>query len=135
MYAKVMRELGIRKAIIAHGTDGLDEISICAPTFIWEVEGGKIDKYLFDPRSLGFEYRKREEIKGGDGIQNSEILKAILSGGEGAASDMVVLNSAFAIFCAGMADTLQEGVALARESILSGRAGDKLDRFLSYFAR
>ncbi len=135
IYAKVMRELGIRKAIIAHGTDGLDEISICAPTFIWEVEGGKIDKYLFDPRSLGFEYRKREEIKGGDGKQNGEMLKAILNGEEGAAYDMVVLNSAFAIYCAGMTDTLKEGVAIARESILSGRAGKKLDRFLSYFAR
>jgi anthranilate synthase/phosphoribosyltransferase len=135
VYAKVMRELAIRKAIIAHGTDGLDEISICAPTFIWEVEGGKIDKYLFDPRSLGFEYSKRDEIKGGDGEQNGKMLRSILNGDEGPAHDMVILNAAFALYCVGRAKSLKEGVDMAKQSIQSGQAKEKLDRFLEYFGK
>lgn len=133
VYAKVMRELGIKKAIVVHGTDGLDEVSICAPSFVWEIEGGKIEKYLFDPRSLGFEYRKREMIKGGDGAHNSRILTDILDGIEGPASETVWLNSAFALYCAGIAGTLKEGVERAKEAIRSGTARDKLSGFLHYF--
>lgn len=135
VYAKVMRELRIKKSIIVHGTDGLDEVSICAPTFIWEVEGGRIDKYLFDPRSLGFEYREREEIKGGDGVVNGRMLRDVLEGVQGAASDTVVLNSAFALYCAGIADNLKDGAQLAKDAISNGSAKEKLDRFLHYFRK
>jgi anthranilate phosphoribosyltransferase len=134
-YGKVMCELGIKRGIVVHGEDGLDEVSLAAPTSVWDISEGSMKTYTFDPHSLGFEYCSNDAIKGGDARHNAAILNAVISGNEGAPLDMVLLNSAFAIYCSGIASDLDEGLEKAKESIFSGKAAKKLESFISYFSR
>ncbi len=135
VYAKVMNLLGVKKGIVVHGTDGFDEVSISAPTVVWEIGEGKIVRYTFEPPSLGIGFGDVKEIKGGDADLNGRIMRRVLSGEESTALDMVLVNSAFAIYCSGLAEDLEGGLSLARESIRSGEAMIKLSAFLDYFRR
>jgi anthranilate phosphoribosyltransferase len=130
-YARVLAELGHRRSFVVHGSDGMDEVTLSAPTIVWDVQEGKVKRYLFDPRSAGFEYASSQEIKGGDAATNARILKGVLSGTPGPAREAVLVNAAFAIVAGGKAEELREGVALAARSIDSGAAMDRLHAFLA----
>jgi anthranilate synthase/phosphoribosyltransferase len=130
-YARVLAELGHRRSFVVHGSDGMDEVTLSAPTIVWDVQEGKVKRYLFDPRSAGFEYASSQEIKGGDAATNARILREVLSGAPGPAREAVLVNAAFAIVAGGKAEELREGVVLAARSIDSGAAMDRLHAFLA----
>ncbi|MGA7104887.1 MAG: bifunctional anthranilate synthase component II/anthranilate phosphoribosyltransferase [Candidatus Deferrimicrobiaceae bacterium] len=129
-YARVLAELGQRRSFVVHGTDGMDEVTLSAPTIVWDVQEGAVRRYLFDPRSVGFECASSQEIKGGDAATNARILKEVLSGKPGFTRDAVLLNAGFAIVAGGKAEDVREGIALAKRSIDSGVAMDRLRKFL-----
>ncbi|MDD3155155.1 MAG: anthranilate phosphoribosyltransferase [Victivallaceae bacterium] len=128
LYAGALRDLGIRRALIVHGNDGLDEISCCDCTRVTELNDGAQRSYnLYPELLLGTSY-DREEIAGGTPEENARITRAILDGtNQGAPRAIVLLNAAAACYVAGLAADLKAGVALAAESIDSGRAQRKLE--------
>ncbi len=129
-YARVLAELGQRRSFVVHGTDGMDEVTLSAPTIVWEIREGAVRRYLFDPRSAGFECASSQEIQGGDAATNARILKDVLSGKPGLTRDAVLVNAGFAIVAGGKAEDVREGIVLARRSIDSGAAMDRLRKFL-----
>jgi anthranilate phosphoribosyltransferase len=133
-YARVLLEMGMERAFVVYGTDGLDEVSLSAPTVVWDVKDGKVRRYLFDPRSIGFANVPLEALKGGDAARNAVLLREVLEGGKGARREAVVLNAAFAIVAGGKAESLEEGAEAARRSIDSGAAAAKLEAFLAVFS-
>jgi len=130
-YARVLAESGHKRALVVHGTDGLDEVSLSAPSIVWDVREGKVKRFLFDPRSAGFEYAPLGALKGGDAAANAGILANVLSGAPGPARQAVLLNAAFAVVAGGEAEDVREGVRAAVESIDSGAARGRLEAFLS----
>jgi anthranilate synthase/phosphoribosyltransferase len=134
-YARVLAELGHRRAFVVHGTDGMDEVTLAAPTIVWDVRSGSVKRYLFDPRSVGFEYASLQDLKGGDAEANAGILKGILGGAKGAGRQATLLNAGFAIVAGGKAEDVREGIEKAALSIDSGAALAKLEAFLSILGR
>lgn len=127
IYAEVFRELGMKRALIVHGHDGLDEITVTTTSRVSELKDGTITTYdLYPERYVGMTY-PAEELLGGNAIENAAILTGILDGKEqGARRAIVLLNSGAAIYTAGAADSIEDGVRLAAESIDSGAALEKL---------
>ncbi len=134
-YARVLAESGHRRAFVVHGTDGVDEVSLSAPSIVWDVQDGKVKRFLFDPRVAGFEYVPLAAIKGGDAAANAKILTDVLSGTAGPARQTVLLNAAFAIVAGGKAEDIRDGVRAAIRSIDSGAARDRLRAFLAVLGR
>ncbi|MCL2241920.1 MAG: anthranilate phosphoribosyltransferase [Chitinispirillia bacterium] len=124
--AQVLINMGSSKGFVVHGLDPIDEISICGRTRISEIKGSEISTYEITPDDLGFKKAKPEEILGRDPAYNAEIIKDILEGKKGVPRDVVVLNAAFALCAASVADNPKDGVAAAEKSIDSGAAMDKL---------
>lgn len=120
--ARVLGNLGIRHALVVHGLDGVDEISISAPTVISEMEDGYVQTYRVAPEDLGLSRAPREYIRGGTKEENARITEAILAGETGPRRDVVLLNAAAALLAADRVRSLREGVALAEQSIDSGAA-------------
>ena len=129
--ARVVLALGTEHALVVHSRDGLDEISVSAPTRVCEVRGGTISEYELTPESIGVDAHPIEEIAGGDPQENARIGRAILSGERGARADIVIVNAAAAIYVAGLAPTIRDGVSVARESIQSGQAMRKLESLIA----
>jgi len=129
--ARVLLALGSEHALVVHSRDGLDEISVSAPTRVCEVRNGKIWAYELDPESIGVTRHQIEEIAGGDPRENARIARAILSGEAGARSDIVAANAAAALYVAGVTPSIREGVAVAREAIRSGAAMRKLESLIA----
>lgn len=125
--ARVLANLGIRRAFVVHGHGGLDEISTTGETLVSEVRDGDVHSYRIDPTALGFRPPHPDELKGRDAKGNAEILLRVLDGEPGARRDIVVLNAAVALVAGGKAPDLETGVALAQESIDSGAARAKLE--------
>ena len=134
-YARVLAELGHRRAFVVHGTDGMDEVTLAAPTIVWDVRSGGVKRYLFDPRSVGFDYVPMQELKGGDAAANAAILKGILAGAKGPGRQAVLINAAFAIIAGGRAQDMHEGVEKAAKAIDSGSAMERLTSFLEILGR
>lgn len=127
--AGILLRLDAEHVMTVHADDGLDEISLTAPTTIYEAKAGMDEplEHRFDPASLGFARVQPEDLRGGSAQDNAEILINVLEGKTGPQRDIVVLNSAFALKVAGRADSLEHGVELAAQSIDEGAARDKLD--------
>jgi anthranilate phosphoribosyltransferase len=127
VFAEVFRELGMKRALIVHGHDGLDEITVTTTSRVSELKDDAITTYdLYPERYIGA-IGSPEDLTGGNAIENSAILTEILTGKEqGPKRSVVLLNSGAAIYTAGVADTLEDGVRLAAESIDSGAALEKL---------
>ncbi|MCH8089794.1 MAG: anthranilate phosphoribosyltransferase [Chloroflexi bacterium] len=123
----VLQGLGSERAMVVHGEDGLDEISIIARTHIWELRNGAIKDYWVSPEELGLEPAPLEALKGGSVEENTAIMVEILNGAPGPRREVVLANAAGGIVVGGKARDLREGVELARESIDEGRALDKLN--------
>lgn len=128
LYAAALRELGVKRAMVVHGHDGLDEISCCAETRVTELENGELKTYeLYPELMIGASY-DISEISGGTPDENAKIAMDVLSGSDRAAARaVVVLNAAAACKTAGIADDMRQAIALAEESIDSGKALEKLN--------
>ena len=114
--------LGRKPARVVHGMDGMDEISLCDETLIHEVKDGKILEYRVNPEQFGFARAFHNDIEGGDGEANAEILKQILKGElSGPKFDIVVLNAMFALYCADVVSSPAEAKPLILEAIRSGK--------------
>jgi anthranilate phosphoribosyltransferase len=130
MFATALQSLGTRRALVVHGHDCLDEITSTTTTRISELRDGNIRTYEFDPEEF-IELSSPEEIKGGDAQENAEILRGILDGSiTGGPKDIVLLNAAAAIIAGEKADDFSEGIELAKDSIESGKALEKLEKLV-----
>jgi len=125
--ARVLGNLGCRHALVVHGLDGVDEISISAPTVISEMEDGYVQTYRVAPEDLGLSRAPREYIRGGTKEENARITEAVLGGETGPRRDVVLLNAAAALLAADKVGSLREGVTLAEQAIDSGAALQKLN--------
>jgi anthranilate phosphoribosyltransferase len=128
--AHVLLALGAEHALVVHSRDGLDEISISAATHVCEVGFGAIRTYDISPEELGIQRQPMGTIAGGDAARNAAIARAILGGEKGPRADIVAANAGAALYVAGEAPTIRDGVALAREAIVSGRAREKLEQLI-----
>lgn len=128
--ARVLKNLGIKKAMVVHGHDGLDELSLTTSSTVCEVNHGYLNSFFLDPRQLGFEYCKPQELVGGCPQENAEIALRILNGEKGPKRDTVLLNSAVCLYMFYDNITLRECVKLAADIIDSGRAMEQLTRFI-----
>ena len=129
--ARVLAALGAEHALVVHSRDGLDEISVSAPTHVCEVRDGAVLSYFVTPESLGMQTHPIEALMGGDSRENASIARAVLGGEEGARHDIVAANAGAALYVAGLAPTIPEGVAQARDSMRSGRARAKLEELVA----
>lgn len=127
--AMALARLGGRSALVVSSEDGLDEISISAPTRIVELREGKVETFTVEPEELGVERAPLDEVGSGSPEENARITRAVLAGEEGANRSLVLVNAGAAIYAAGRAETLPDGVAAAAASIDSGSARQVLDRF------
>jgi anthranilate phosphoribosyltransferase len=118
--------------MVVFGRDGLDEISIGAPTYVCELKGGKTKTYEITPEQFGFKRSQKSEIVGGDKSENARITRQILGGQKGAKRDAVVLNAAAAVYVAGKCPSIKDAVSLVSDTIDSGRALSKLNEFIKY---
>jgi anthranilate phosphoribosyltransferase len=125
--AEALSMLGLRRALVVHGLDGLDEITITGPTRVAEVREGIVRTYEVTPEEFGFKWAPLADISGGDAPENAEIIRAVLRGKKSAHRDVVLLNCAAALVAAGRADHIAEAVPIATHSIDSGAATKKLD--------
>lgn len=128
--AQVLSNLGVKRAMVVHGEDGVDEVSICGKTKVCEVREGKLKSYTIDPEELGLSIAKPEDIKGGLAEENKEIALSILKGEKGAKRNMVLINSAVALYTALEDKTLKECVQIAADLIDSGKALAKMQEFV-----
>ena len=134
--AEALSELGAEKALVVHGTDGMDEITTTGPTIVSEVSDGKIKDYKLSPEDFGLALHSPDGLLGGDAHLNARILRDVLSGEErGAARDVTLMNAGAAIYVSGISTTLEEGVRLAEESIHSGAARNSLEDFIAVTRR
>jgi anthranilate phosphoribosyltransferase len=132
MFAEALKLLGGKRAFIVHGHDGLDEISVCAPTRVSELNDGVIRTYDISPELFFGKEAESEELLGGDPERNAEITRSILKGEKGPKRDVVLLNAAAALVAAGKAGELKEGIGLAEEAIDIGAAAAKLEALVDY---
>jgi anthranilate phosphoribosyltransferase len=122
---EVLLNLGLKRAMVVHGDDGLDEITTTTITSVCEVKDGEIKTYKLDPEKLGFKKATLEDIQGGDAKENAEIILKVLKGEKGAQRDIVILNAGAALYVANITDSLEEGIKKATELIDSGAAYSK----------
>ena len=132
MFAQALKLLGGQSAMVVHGHDGLDEISVCAPTRVSELKAGMVRTYDIDPEQYFGKLADPQEMAGGDAVQNAAIARDILSGKPVPRRDVVLINAGAALLSAGKANDLKAGIELAAEVIDEGRATEKLDGLISY---
>jgi len=118
--------------MVVHGLDGLDEISLSGPTKISRLKDGQVTTGLFEPLQLGMKGCSLDQIKGGSASENAGHLVNVLEGKKGARRDVALINAAAALMVAGRAKDFEEGLGSAAESVDSGRAKQKLERFLEF---
>ncbi|PCJ47732.1 MAG: anthranilate phosphoribosyltransferase [Moraxellaceae bacterium] len=129
--ADVLLRLGSRHVMVVHAADGLDEISIAAETFVAEVKNGEVSEYTITPEQFGLSRSPLSSIAA-DGVQDSlRILNTVLANEAGPAADIVALNAGAAIYVAGIADNLAQGIEMAQDAIGSGVAKDKLTELVN----
>lgn len=130
--AEALSMLGLRRALVVHGLDGLDEITITGTTRVAEARDGSVKTYEVEPEEFGLQRATLADISGGDAKENAAIIRAVLQGEKSARRDVVLLNSAAALVAAGRADHIRGAVPLAAQSIDSGAAAAKLDALVHF---
>lgn len=130
--AEALSMLGLRRALVVHGLDGLDEITVSGPTRVAEAREGLVRTYEVDPEEFGMKRALLTEIAGGDAAGNASIIRAILRGEKSPRRDVVLLNAAAALVAAGCVDHLREAVPIAALAIDSGAAAEKLAALVSF---
>jgi anthranilate phosphoribosyltransferase len=132
--AHALHALGLRRALVVHGRDGLDEITITGPTLVAELREGRVRSYEIAPEQFGLDRAPLSEISGGDVSANAAIVRAILAGEKSPRRDVVVLNAAAALVAAGRADDIQTAIPHAQKSLDSGAAADKMSQLVEFTA-
>ncbi|MCL2108221.1 MAG: anthranilate phosphoribosyltransferase [Oscillospiraceae bacterium] len=138
--AHVLSNLGVKNAMVVHGEDGLDEISLCAPTFICEVKDGWVRSYTITPEQFGFERCGKEDLQGGTAEENAAILRNVISPNTDNSANFstvhkrnaAVLNAAAAMFITGKYESIEAAVGVAQGIIDGGGAREKLDEFVKF---
>ena len=130
--AEALSMLGLRRALVVHGLDGLDEITITGPTRIAEVREGTVRTYEVTPEEFGMHRGTLDDISGGDAAANAAIIGEVLGGEKSARRDVVLLNAAAALVAGGRADHLADALPLASKSIDSGAADHKLRALVQF---
>ncbi len=130
--AQVLRNLGLKRALVVHGHDGLDEVTTTGITFVSEFTGQEIVDYDIDPQELGIRLAQEKDLKGGDIHTNVRIAKDILQGTEGPKRDIVVLNAACALYASEKVKNISAGISLAVKSIDGGSAKKKLEELIVF---
>ena len=125
--AQALGELGAERALVVHGSDGLDELTLCGTSSAALLEGGAVRALQIDPREHGLARVAPEALRGGDAAENAAITRAVLGGETGPRRDITLLNAAAALWAAGAVDGLDAGLAAARESLDTGAAREKLE--------
>ena len=130
--AEVLRQLGSERAMIVHGSDGMDELSVFAKNHVAELHEGKVREYTIDPAELGLAHTDRSAVNGGSPQENAARIRGVLAGQPGPARDIVVLNAAAALVVAGVAADVKAGVARVRTALDSGEAARKLEQLAAF---
>jgi anthranilate phosphoribosyltransferase len=130
--AAALRMLGLKRALVVHGNDGLDEITITGPTKVAEVRHAQVMLYKVTPEQFGLKRAHLEDITGGTVQENTQIIREILDGKKSARRDVVLLNAAAALVAAGRVPSMSEGVPLAAQSLDSGAAKKKLEALVEF---
>ncbi len=126
--AEVLMRLGVERAIVFHSEDGMDELSLSAPSHVIEIDGARRE-YELDVSDLGLNKAPLVEVRGGGPEENARIAREVLGGAKGPRRDVVLLNASAALRAAGIAEDWKDGLGIAAEAIDSGRAGDVLQRW------
>lgn len=132
MFAQALRLLGTRRALVVHGHDGLDEISVCAPTRVTELKDGAVRTYDLTPEQLLGRQAQREEIAGGEASVNAAITRSILNGEKGPKRDITVVNAAAALIAAGVAADFPQAIQVAEAALDEGKALEKLEALVRF---
>jgi anthranilate phosphoribosyltransferase len=130
--ALVLEHLGCRHALIVHGEDGLDEITISGKTFVCELKDDYISSYIVSPEDFGLPEASLDSLKGGNAKENAELLRSVLSGVPGPQQDVVLMNTAAVLMAGDKIRTFQQGASMAKEAIDSGRALQKLEQLVEF---
>lgn len=133
--AHVLALMGARHAIVVHGNDGLDEISVSAPTQVHEARNSDVRSYVIEPEQFGLARSEPGAVRGGNVEANVRMAKAVLSGEHGPARDVVLLNAGTALYVADLAESIQSGVQVAADMLDSGRAQAKVEQVASVSQR
>ncbi|MFZ1414762.1 MAG: anthranilate phosphoribosyltransferase [Defluviicoccus sp.] len=128
--ACVLANLGSERAWVVHGADGLDELTTTGPSFVAELDAGRVHTFEVTPEDAGLRRAAPDDLKGGDSVTNAAAMVQVLSGESGPLRDVTLFNAAAALIVAGRCDTLKDGVALAADSIDRGRARQALTRLV-----
>ena len=127
---RVLQDLGHERALVFYGEDGLDELTTTGPSRVFRLNDGAVSDYQLDPQKLGLNRSQPSDLKGGTPPENAAILRQVLEGEAGARRDVVLLNAAAAVLAAGRAEEWPAAMAVAQESLDSGRAGQVLHRLI-----
>jgi anthranilate phosphoribosyltransferase len=127
----VLRRRGAPRAMVVHGSDGLDELTLTGPSFIWELRDGEVERHEIHPLHLGLRTIVVDDLGVGAPEDNAAVVREILGGGGGPRRDVVTLNAAAGLVVAGLVDTVADGLELAAASIDDGHAATALERLIS----
>jgi len=131
IHVRVLQRLGSRRALVVYGKDGMDEVSLGAATMVGELKDGEVTEYEIHPEDFGLHMKSNRGLKVTDAQQSKEMVLEALSNVEGTPREIVVLNAGAALYAAGIANSIADGIARAREAIASGGARRKLDAFVA----
>jgi anthranilate phosphoribosyltransferase len=126
--ARVLDLMGAQHAMVVHGQDGLDEISVCAPTQIHEAQAGEVRSYVIEPEQFGLQRWATDAVRGGTVETNVRLARSVLDGDRGPARDVTLLNAGASLYVAGLAESLADGIARAGDELDSGRARAKVEQ-------
>lgn len=128
--AEVLKSLQVERALVVSGKDGLDELSTITETKVTELKDGIISTYIIKPEDFGFKRAKIDDIKGGDAVENAQIIKNLLKGEKGFKRDILLLNAAATLYVGKKVDSIKEGIKLSEELIDTRKAKAKLEEFI-----
>jgi anthranilate phosphoribosyltransferase len=128
----VLKKLGCKRALVVYGEDGLDEITITAPTKIWELKNNTIHKCKISPEQFDIQRAQFSKIKGGNAAQNARVIRGVLKGTiTGAQRDIILLNAGAGLYVYGTTPSIKKGIELAREAVITGKAKVKLAEYIN----
>ncbi|MBP6656108.1 MAG: anthranilate phosphoribosyltransferase [Propionivibrio sp.] len=132
---RVMERLGAKHVMVVYGKDGMDEISLGAATMVGELKDGKVSEYEIHPEDFGIQMSSNRSLRVENSAESKEMIYTTLANTPGTAREIVVLNAGTALYVANVAESIQQGITLARDAIASGAARAKVDEFVNFTQR
>ncbi|MBV2234501.1 MAG: anthranilate phosphoribosyltransferase [Sterolibacterium sp.] len=129
---RVMQRLGAKHVLVVHGKDGMDEISLGASTLVGELKDGEVREYEIHPEDFGLTMSSHRRMRVMNAEESKEVVLRVLANKPGPTQDIVLMNAGAALYAADIADSIQSGIAMAREALASGAAREKLDAFVAF---